>query len=206
VWIERLKFPVYVILHPFNGFWDLKYDGKGSVRIAMAILLLVSIAEMFQYQYAGFVVNKNPPETFNSLVQLQNVILPFFLWCVANWALTTLMDGEGKFREIIVATAYSMLPIFLLLVPSTIYSRFITQEETAFYYYLNGFAIIWFLFLLFVATMTIHQYSAGKTIVTICLIVVCMGFIVFLGMLFFSLIQQMYSFVDTIYRELQFRS
>ena len=206
MWKARIKYPFYVILHPFKGYWDVKYDRMGSLRIALAILFLVSLASMFQYQYAGFVVNTRPPYSFNSLVQLRNVLLPFFLWCVANWSLTTLMDGEGKFKEIVVASAYAMLPLFLLFVPATIYSRFITLEETAFFYYMNGFAVIWFLYLLFVATMTIHQYTVGKTIVTIFLTVVCMGFIVFLGMLFFSLIQQMYSFFYTIYRELQFRS
>ncbi|WEK54747.1 MAG: Yip1 family protein [Candidatus Cohnella colombiensis] len=206
MWKARIKYPFYVVLHPFKGFWDLKYERLGTLGIAMAILFLVSLAEMFQYQYAGFVVNKNPPMSFNSLIQLRNIILPFFLWCVANWSLTTLMDGEGKFKEIIIATAYSTLPIFLLFVPATIYSRFITLEETAFYYYLNTFAIIWFMYLLFVATMTVHQYTVAKTLVTIFLTIVCMGFIIFLGMLFFSLIQQMYSFFYTIYRELQFRN
>ncbi len=206
MWKARIKYPFYVILHPYKGYWDVKYDRMGSLRIALAILFLVSLASMFQYQYAGFIVNTHPAYSFNSLVQLRNVLLPFLLWCVANWSLTTLMDGEGKFKEIVVASAYAMLPLFLLFVPATVYSRFITLEETAFYYYMNGFAVIWFLYLLFVATMTIHQYTVGKTIVTIALTVVCMGFIVFLGMLFFSLIQQMYSFFFTIYRELQFRS
>ncbi|GIO13250.1 hypothetical protein J19TS2_28050 [Cohnella xylanilytica] len=205
MWIERLRFPFYVIVHPFKGFWELKYDKKGNWIVAMAIVLLVSLASMFQYQYSGFIVNTHSPYSFNSLVQLRNVILPFFLWCVANWSLTTLMDGEGKFGEIVISSAYAMLPIFMLFVPATIYSRFITQEETAFYYYLNGFAVIWFLYLMFVSTMTVHQYTVLKTLVTIGLSVVCMGFIVFLGMLFFSLIQQMYSVYFTIYRELQFR-
>jgi len=205
MWIERLRFPFYVIVHPFKGFWELKYDKKGNWIVALAIVFLVSLASMFQYQYSGFIVNTHSPYSFNSLVQLRNVILPFFLWCVANWSLTTLMDGEGKFGEIVISSAYAMLPIFMLFVPATIYSRFITQEETAFYYYLNGFAVIWFLYLMFVSTMTVHQYTVLKTLVTIGLSVVCMGFIVFLGMLFFSLIQQMYSVYFTIYRELQFR-
>lgn len=205
MWIERLRFPFYVIVHPFKGFWELKYDKKGNWIVALAIVFLVSLASMFQYQYSGFIVNTHSPYSFNSLVQLRNVILPFFLWCVANWSLTTLMDGEGKFGEIVISSAYAMLPVFMLFVPATIYSRFITQEETAFYYYLNGFAVIWFLYLMFVSTMTVHQYTVLKTLVTIGLSVVCMGFIVFLGMLFFSLIQQMYSVYFTIYRELQFR-
>ncbi|WP_027094543.1 Yip1 family protein [Cohnella thermotolerans] len=205
MWKELLKFPFYVTVHPFKGFWDLKYDNKGRVAIALAILFLVSVAVMYQYQYSGFVVNKHHPNSFNSLIQLRNVILPFFLWCVANWSLTTLMDGEGKFKEIVVASAYAMLPIFLLFIPSAFYSRFITVEESAFYYYLNSFAIVWFLYLLFVATMTVHQYTVLKTLTTIFLTIVCMGFIVFLCMLFFSLVQQMYSFVFTIYKELQFR-
>ena len=53
--------------------------------------------------------------------------------------------------------------------------------------------------------MTIHQFSAGKTIATFILTAIVMGVMIFLGLLFFSLIQQMVAFVDTIYKEIMYR-
>ncbi|TLS50871.1 YIP1 family protein [Paenibacillus antri] len=202
---ERIVFPLQLIFRPFDGFWELKYDGKGSLPIAGGILALVFLAFVIQSQYGGFHVNDTDLRRYSSLVQLRGVVFPFVLWCVANWSLTTLMDGEGKFSEICLATAYATTPLALVLIPNTILSNFITLEESVFYYFLNSAAMLWFVFLLFVGTMTIHQYSAAKTLATIALTLVCMGFILFLGLLFFSLIQQMYSFAYTIYREITFR-
>ncbi|MDQ0111909.1 Yip1 family protein [Paenibacillus harenae] len=203
---DFIKFPLHLIVHPFDGFWDMKYDGKGKVRVALIILALVVLSVILQNQFAGFLVNYNDPRYLNSLMQLITIVFPFFLWCVSNWAITTLMDGEGKFKEIVMATGYALLPLVLIYVPMTIASRFMVQEETAFYYLFNSISTIWFIGLLFVGTMTVHQYSAFKTIVTMVLTVIVMGIIVFLGTLVMSMMQQIIEFIVNIYRELTFRT
>lgn len=203
---DYLSFPLHLIVHPFDGFWDLKYDGKGKVRVALIMLAMVVISIILQKQFAGFLVNYNDPRYLNSVTELLTIVFPFFLWCVSNWSITTLMEGEGKFKEIVMATGYALVPIVLIYVPMTIISRFMVKEEIAFYYLLTTIAFIWFLALLFVGTMTVHQYTALKTIVTMGLTVLVMGIIVFLGALVFSMLQQIYEFIVNIYREIIFRT
>lgn len=203
---DFIKFPLHVIVHPFDGFWDMKYDSKGKVKVALTFLLLVIIAVILRNQFAGFLVNYNDPRYLNSLTQLVTIVFPFFLWCISNWAITTLMDGEGKFKEIVMATGYALVPLVIIYVPMTIASRFMVKEETAFYYLMMTLSTIWFLALLFVGTMTVHQYSAFKTIITMALTVIVMGIIVFLGTLVLSMLQQMADFFINIYRELIFRT
>ncbi|AZN43858.1 hypothetical protein EJC50_22720 [Paenibacillus albus] len=203
--IGVLKNPFYTMVHPFNGFWEMKFEKKGRVKIALGILLLLALFTIIKRQYSGFVVNFNNPSALNSINELKYVILPFLLWCVANWSLTTLMDGEGKFKEIVMATGYSLLPFVIIYLPQTLYSNVITGDESSFYHLLDTIAILWFIGLLFVGTMTVHQYSAGKTIVTMLLTLIVIGILLFLGVLFFSMLQQMISFVASIYHELSFR-
>jgi len=202
---ELYKFPLHVILRPFDGFWDMKYEGKGKVRIAMMILALLVLSIILQRQFAGFLVNYNDPRLLNTLDDIQYTVLPFFLFCVANWSITTLMEGEGKFSEIVMATGYALLPIVLINLPLTVISRFMTMEETPFYYLLNGIAAIWFCFLLFVGIMTVHQYTPSRTIFTLFLTIIAMGSVVFLGSLAFSMATQIYYFFLNIYRELIIR-
>ncbi|MNW61517.1 Yip1 domain protein [compost metagenome] len=125
---------------------------------------------------------------------------------MANWAVTTLLEGEGKFREIVLATGYSLIPVILVYAPMIVISRFMVQEETAFYYLFNSIAFFWFVLLLFIGMMTVHQYTVVKTIVTMVLTLIVMGIIVFLGALVFSMLQQLYEFGYNIYRELIFRT
>jgi hypothetical protein len=151
------------------------------------------------------VVNFTNPMELNSINELKFIIVPFLLWCVANWSLTTLMDGEGKFTDIVKATGYALLPFVLIYIPQTLYSNIITNDESTFYYLMDAIAFLWFIWLLFVGTMTVHQYSAQKTIVTMLLTLIVIGIILFLGVLFFSMIQQMVNFVTSIYQEISFR-
>src|SRR5690554_4266583 len=132
----------------------MKYEGKGKIRVAILILTLLVLTIILQRQFAGFLVNFNDPRYLNSLDDIQFTVLPFLLFCIANWSITTLMEGEGKFKEIVMATGYALLPIVLINLPLTFISRVMTSEETAFYYLVNGFATIWFCFLLFVGIMT----------------------------------------------------
>lgn len=203
--LEHYKFPFHVILHPFDGFWDMKYEGKGKVGIAMIILSLLVLSVVVQRQFSGFLVNFNDPRYLNSLDDMQFTVLPFFLFCIANWSITTLMEGEGKFGEIVMATGYALLPIVIVNLPLTFVSRFMTMEETPFYYLINSFAAIWFCFLLFVGIMTVHQYTPARTLITLGLTVVAMGIVVFLASLAFSMTMQIYYFIANIYRELIFR-
>jgi hypothetical protein len=204
--LKEVKYSFHVAFHPFDGFWDLKYENKGRLRIAFMILLAVTVMMIVKRQYAGYVVNFNHPLKLNSFDELKYIVLPFLLWCIANWSLTTLMDGEGKFKEIMIATGYAMLPLIVVSLPNILLSNVITLREASFYYLLDTAASIWFVWLLFVGTMTVHQYTVTKTIITMLLTLVVMGVIIFLGLLFFSLIQQMVSFVYTIYQELSLRA
>jgi hypothetical protein len=200
-----MKFPFHILFHPYDGYWDLKYENKGRMSVAMAILLLMVITTSLMKQFAGFLVNFNDPRYLNTLDDLMYTVLPFFLFCVANWSVTTLMEGEGKFREIVIATAYALLPMILINTPLTFISRFMTNEEAAFYWMLNSFGALWFLYLLFVGNMTIHQYTATKAVITLILTVIAMGIIVFLGALALTISMDMYWFVYDIYLELIFR-
>ncbi|RAP76158.1 Yip1 family protein [Paenibacillus montanisoli] len=203
---DFIKFPLHLILHPFDGFWDMKYESKGKVKVSLAILALLVLTLILQKQYAGFLVNFVDPRTLNSLDDLQFTVLPFFLFCIANWSITTLMEGEGKFKEIVMATGYALLPMVLINLPMTFVSRYMTQEETSFYWLINSVASIWFILLLFIGIMTVHQYTPAKAVLTLVLTVIAMGFVVFLGTLAFSLGLQIYYFVYDVYREIIFRT
>ncbi|MDQ0657713.1 YIP1 family protein [Paenibacillus sp. W2I17] len=203
---DFIKFPLHLIFHPIDAFWDLKSDNRGRLLVAFAALVLTIIMMILQKQYAGFLVNYIDPRTINSIIEIATVAVPFFLWCTANWAVTTLMEGEGKFREIVLATGYSLIPVILIYAPMIVISRFMVQEETAFYYLFNSIAFFWFVLLLFIGMMTVHQYTVIRTIITMVLTLIVMGIIVFLGALVFSMLQQLYEFGYNIYRELIFRT
>ncbi|MGB4387782.1 MAG: hypothetical protein WBI89_01090, partial [Caldicoprobacterales bacterium] len=93
--LRGLRYVFYLIFHPFNGFWDLKHEKKGNLGSAFVIVGLLGVTFILRRQATGFIFNTVNLLELNIFVEIMSVILPFALWCVANWSLTTLLDGEG---------------------------------------------------------------------------------------------------------------
>ena len=64
----------------------------------------------------------------------------------------------------------------------------------------------WTVILLFSAVKSVHQYSFKKTVLAIGFTLSAMFIMLFLLVLFMSLIQQIYIFISTIYTELSYRA
>ena len=102
-------------------------------------------------------------------------------------------------------TGYAMLPMIFTFVIGIIFSRFVVADEEAFYYLLLGLGIAWFALLVITGIMTVHNYTVGKTLLTMIFTFVAMLIIIFLATLLFSLIGQVVSFFMSIYNELMLR-
>lgn len=203
--LSKMRYALHVIFHPFDGFWDLKYDNRGSFAAATVILLMAALSFVFMRQYTGFVLNYNRIEDLNIFVEAVSIIIPFLLWCVVNWGLTTLMDGKGRMIDIYIAGAYALTPMVLIFIPATIFSNYITVDEGTFYYLLVTIGTVWSLSLLFLGAGVIHEYGFGKTIFTTAATIVGIGIVLFVGLLFFDVIDRMSLFIQDLYTEIALR-
>lgn len=199
--LKQTLYGFHVMFHPFDGFWDLKHEKRGSVFAANIILVCLIITQTIQQLYTGYLYQSNNPLYFNFFGVVFNVLVPFILWCTSNWALTTLMDGEGNFRDIYIASAYALVPMIVVGVPLTIISNFLTIEMSAFYSLISAISIVWAGGLMVAGVLVTHQYTLSKTILTSIFIVVGIGVIIFLLLLFFNLIQRVAIFIFKIIEE-----
>ena len=201
---QEIAYGFHIIFHPFDGFWDLKHEKRGSVR--GAIFFIVLAIATFYYQAIGQGYLLDPFASLASVwAQVFGVLVPLFLFVLANWCLTTLFEGEGSFKDIFVAAGYCLLPIPLLVIPTTIYSNFCIGTETDIIGFISSFAFIWLGLLLFFGTMVTHDYSMGKNIITVIGTVVGMVFIMFLAVLFTTLVGKIVGLVTNIVDEIQYR-
>ncbi len=203
--IKSLRYSTYLIFHPFNGFWELKHEKRGNFSSALIIVLLLTVVNILRVQVTAFALNNNDPKEINIFAVSLMVIVPFFLWCVSNYSITTLVDGKGKFVDIFIATAYSLTPLILVNIPMILLSHIITLQEAQIYHLMNSISIIWAAALLFLAMMITHDFTISKTTVSIFITIVGVIIIGVLILLFFSLFQQLYNFFYLIYRELSLR-
>lgn len=204
-YLKQLRYSLYAIFHPFKGFWDIKYEKRGSLAASLTLLGLYILTQILRGQFTGYIFNTNYPNVVNAFRILVQTLVLFFLWCLSNWCLTTLMDGEGSFRDIATAVGYCLVPVIAGNVLITLLSNGMTIKEEMFITYIDGITLLWTGMLLLFATVVVHQYSLAKTVVTSALTIVVMMILVFIGLLCISLVQQLVAFFDSIYKELVFR-
>lgn len=202
---DFLLFPKYLLFHPFNGFDDFKRYKKGKLKVALAFILLFALLRIVIFQYESILINTNDPLTLNSLSEIFSVILLIMLFSVGNWSVTTLMEGKGNYKEILMVTGYALFPVVIIGFPAVLLSNLLTLEEMPFYTLIVGISYAAAGWMLFTGILNIHQYGLFKTILAFIATVVAMSVMMFVGLLFFDLIQQFISFVSAIYEELSLR-
>lgn len=201
---QEILYGFHLIFHPFDGFWDLKHEKRGSIRGAIFYIALSVLA--FTYQAVGRAYIFNPRASYASiLVQVTSLLVPLFLWVTANWCLTTLFDGEGSFKDIFIASSYSLIPIPLLIIPATLLTHVITASEANLYTLLISITWYWVGILLFFGMMVTHDYTLGKNILTSIGTIVGMAFIMFVMILLSTLVVKMVGFVSNIVTEISYR-
>ena len=204
-YLKSLKYSLYMILHPFDGSWDLIHEKRGTMAAAHTIVLLSLLTNIWDMRFSNFMVNNTRWSEVNILMRLLSILVPLFIWVLSNWCLTTLFDGKGRFGDIYMATAYSFTPYVLIGIPMIIVSNVVTKEEGVFYTYFNIFALIWCVFLILCAMMMIHDYGLGGGLLSTLASVAGMAVIMFIILLFFSLISDAVAYFVSIYKEITMR-
>ena len=202
---KTLRYSLYVSTHPLDGFWDLTNEKRGSLGAANIIVITSVIVEVLRMTLTNFQFIKINMENFNSIIVFLRILLPVFLWTVANWSLTTLMDGKGKMLDIYMSVAYAMVPSVILNIIMIVLSQLLTFDEGAIYWFLSGLSIAWTGLLIIAGMMMVHDYSIGKTILSSFLTVIGMGIMVFIFVIFFSLISDAIAYFISLYKEIVFR-
>lgn len=201
---EEFLYGFYIIMHPFDGYWDLKHEKRGSVRSAILIDAVVVLSTVYYTVGSAYIFNPNKSSS-NPFGGILTVMVPLMLWCVSNWCLTTLFDGEGNFKDIFVSTSYALFPLVIILIPVTLATNIASLDESAMISLVMSIGFIWLGMLVFFGMATTHGYSMGKNILITAATIVGMMFIMFIMMLFTNLIQQMVMFVTDIVSEVSFR-
>ena len=193
------------ITHPAEGFEDMRWKKAGSLKIAFAIVLLLFLAQIADGRLYGFQFGISYDKTFNIIPYIVKSIVLFGAWVVGNWAVCTLLDGEGTMKNICIYSAYALIPYIAQIFINVLLSHILIQDEAVFMQAIRIIGVGWSVILLFSAINSVHQYSFGKTVFAIILTIVAMLIMLFLLVLFMSLIQQVYIFISTIYTEISYR-
>jgi len=202
---KSLRYSLYVISHPLDGFWDLTHERRGTYAAANTILIATLVVRIMKLKYTSFIFNKVYWEELNILTYLASILFPLALFVVGNWALTTLFDGKGRLGQVYIATCYALTPYPLVQLPLMVFSNFVTVDEKEFYAVISLISLLWVAFIAIFGMSQVHEYSFGKNILFLVATLFAMLVMIFILMLFFSMVSQGVAYFVSLTKELLYR-
>ena len=193
--------PLFTMFHPIDGYERLKKEKKWSLVLMILILVALFLTLTAKWFFTGFSFNHNRALDYNVFITLLQAFAVVGVCAIANWAVCTLIDGKGRLIDIVGMLIYSLVPYIISLIISVLLSKILTLDEAAFLVAIEMLGIIWSGVLIFVGFMSIHQFSFSKNVLSIILTVLGIAIIIFLGILFVGLLQQVISFFKSIWSE-----
>lgn len=195
----------HAVMHPFEGFEDMRWKKSGSLKIALFIVVLLFFGYIASDRLYGFQFYISYDKTFSVIPYIFRSFIVFGAWVVGNWAVCTLLDGEGAIKNICIYSAYALIPYIVQLYLNVFLSHFLIRDEYVFLRIIELIGTWWTVLLLFSAIRSVHGYSIKKTFFAVILTVTAMLIMLFLLVLFMSLVQQIYIFLSSVITELSYR-
>lgn len=194
-----------IIFRIADGFDDILWRKQYSWKKTVLIIIFLFISEIANDRLYGFQFQADYSKTFSIVPYIFKSAVLFFMWTVGNWSVCCLLDGKGTFRNICHVCAYAVIPYIIQNFITALISHFLIYDEKFFIDAVMITGIIWSALMMFMAVKSVHQYSAGKTVLALVLTFVSMIIIGFIMILVFSLIVRMCSFIYTVFSEIIYR-
>ncbi len=198
------RYPFYILLHPIDGYQEMRMNRKGSLTAAMLIVLSWLAVELFYRSMTSY--DMNPFDVKNMLVFRVALItvLMYVMACISNWCFCTLLDGKGKMRDIFIVGAYSLLPYVLVRFATVFLSWIMVGDEQMLLTYAVIISEVWCGISLIVGLQEIHEYSLKRVFLSLLLTVVGIIIMLFLSLVVVMLFQKLYYFVATVIFEIRY--
>ena len=193
------------VVHPFEGAKQVRYYGEGSARLGTVLLVLFFLTTVISEIYTGFMYNMFDKSSYSAAFSLIRTFGVVLLWSVVNWAMSTLFQGKGKMKEVYIVTCYALIPLIINNVLATMLTNVLSPEESLVISAINVVCIALTGIMLCVGIMTVHEYGFFKLLVMTIVVLLAMLVAIFVILMMYVLIQQLITFVITIYKEVNYR-
>lgn len=198
---KKLKIMLLGVLHPFDNYRMLKEEKLSSWSLSIVALIVFYITSFFKTMCSNFRYTSFDPEIYNSFFQLLQTVGMVVLWVIANWGISTLMQGNGRFKEVFAVSCYATVPLsignlLMLAISNSLFSAggTLISAVNIIFTILAGIILV-------VGLMVIHEYSFPRFIVTAIIALFFMILAIFVVFMIAMLLSQCWQFVVTLYME-----
>ena len=204
-YVDELLFMFHFIRHPEDSCYEVKRRNRVSVMTGFLVLLLFVALNVIGMVATGFIFSGIIIEEVILFNEVMKIVLPILIFVIANYLISSLMEGEGTLKATFLSTIGSLMPIFLIYPIVIIMSNFLTLNEQFLYWFPMFVIFLWSGILLFFNIKETHNYSVTQTFVNLFLSLLMMVVIITVLIMVYLMIFQVGAFITDIIKEVIIR-
>lgn len=193
-----------VLVTPTSAFDNIRRKrNELSVWFAPVMLFLLVAVYLASVLLTHYPVSATDLRKTNLLFEIAVPLIPAVVWTVSGYAISTIMDGNCKFKEFACSVALSTVPFIAFTIPLTAFSYVLEAKQAALFSVLRTALLLWVVVLLLYSYMELNEYTAGQTVKTVLLSVVAMLAILFVCFILYSMTEQLIAFIRQLIFEIR---
>jgi hypothetical protein len=136
-------------------------------------------------------------------MEIVYTVLPLLVWNLANYLVSTISDGEGSLRHVVIGSAYSLFPYALFALPIALLSNLLTLNEVFLYTFSMQLVLLWTGLMLVIMVKEIHNYSVNETVRNLLMTLFTMAMFLLTAYILYVLFSQLFEFVQAVLQEIR---
>ncbi len=202
---KRLVFCVKYMRHPMDGTYAVKREGMKSYLSAGILTVIFILFNIIYKYFCGFIFKTVKDGRYEISSDIMTVLGILIAASAVTYLVSTINDGEGRFKEILCGYVYSLTPYILIKPFLFVLSMVLTLNEAFIMEFANLIVIVWMVILIFLTVKEINNYSFKETCKVIGLTFFTAFVFILMAIVIYILASQVVGFVVSIYGEVVYR-
>lgn len=202
---KRLVFCVKYMRHPMDGTYAVKREGMKSYLSAGILTVIFILFNIIYKYFCGFIFKTVKDGRYEISSDIMSVLGILLAASAVTYLVSTINDGEGRFKEILCGYVYSLTPYIVIKPFLFVLSMVLTLNEAFIMEFANLIVIVWMVILIFLTVKEINNYSFKETCKVIGLTFFTAFVFILMAIVIYILASQVVGFVVSIYGEVVYR-
>ena len=194
-----------MLKNPYDCCYGIKHEKRAGYLSAVAILLLCFILTVISKYFSGFLFKQVQEGQFEVLNDFLTFFGVWLLLVICCYLVCTIKDGEARFKDLFIGSAYILAPMILFLPIRIILTNVLTYNEAFFITLIDVVSYGWTGLLILLMIMYLNDYSFKRTLSIVILTLFTVLVMVALLFVIYVLIVQLVNFISGIYGEVVYR-
>lgn len=199
--VNDLNLVFAFIKHPINYFYELRWENKPGVIAATILYIFLFVIQIIRIYFTGFIFNYTNFLKISLFTEALKIYIPISLWIIMNYLVSNINDGEGRFRDVYIGTAYALSPYIVFSIPLALVSNILTLNESFLYTFSFEIIYVWSILLIYIMIIQIHDFYYFKAIANILITLFAMFIVVLVLFILYIVWSQFYAFIYDIMHE-----